>query len=197
MHPISDDDRKADNNAILARGNHKSATTHQDKVTKAFNSDVKYGFQIPVPKTILNDIKDSILAPVGMVHQCTINELGGRADKWRLTHDQSFAPPSGNSVNSRLRKEDLAELVYGFCLPRIINYIVETRRRHPDVKILIAKTDCSKAYRRATWEASSASASLCYTTRSPPLLGSPPNIWWKLLSSALDSYFRDHDRSSQ
>jgi hypothetical protein len=45
------------------------------------------------------------MAPMNIMAQNTINELGRIVPKDRLTHDQSWKWSSGTSVNSRIKKE--------------------------------------------------------------------------------------------
>ena len=47
-------------------------------------------------------------------------------------------------------KDRMKELVYGFCLLRIIHFIVAQRSHFPGIPILIGKYDVAAAYRRAT-----------------------------------------------
>ena len=69
--------------------------------------------------------------------------------KYRLTHDLSFSITSEDaSLNSRCDREAYQEMVYGFCLSRIIHFIVALRRKFPDKRILISKYNFSNVYRR-------------------------------------------------
>jgi hypothetical protein len=52
------------------------------------------------------------------------------------------------------------EMIFGWCLPRIIHFIVALRARYPGVRIFIAKYDFSDAYRRVAHSASAASQSI-------------------------------------
>jgi hypothetical protein len=68
--------------------------------------------------------------------------------------------PSGASVNDRTIQEALPPLVYGFCLKRIIHYIIKLRAKHPKKKILISKFVFDAAYRRCQISAKTAQESL-------------------------------------
>ena len=77
--------------------------------------------------------------------------------KYRLTHDLSFSITGEDvSVNSRCDMNAYPEMVYGFCLSRIIHFIVALRGKYPEERILISKYDFSDAYRRMAHGASSA-----------------------------------------
>jgi hypothetical protein len=52
------------------------------------------------------------------------------------------------------------EMVYGWCLPCLIHFIVALRLKHPRKRILIAKYDFSDAYRRMTFSARAANQSI-------------------------------------
>ena len=55
---------------------------------------------------------------------------------------------------------DLPNCMFGFCLRRILHYIVGVRIRHPSTRILIAKYDVGSAYRRAHLSAETAVESM-------------------------------------
>jgi hypothetical protein len=66
--------------------------------------------------------------------------------KERLTHDMSFSiTGEGLSVNNRVDMSAYTEMVYGWCLSRVIHYIVALRGAHPGKRIYIAKYDFSDA----------------------------------------------------
>jgi hypothetical protein len=123
----------------------------------------------------------------------TINSLGDRVPKFRLTHDQSFPGPSGTSVNLRVDHSKLPPIMYGFCLKRIIHFILGLRQCHPNTKIFINKFDYDAAYRRCHMSSNSAHESL--TIHDNYLLmalcltfgGSAcPNLWNCLSESGTD-----------
>jgi hypothetical protein len=83
------------------------------------------------------------------VEQFTLDENGLREIKRRLTHDDSFrVTEESESVNDHLDLDLYPEMVYGWCLPRLLHYIVALRLAFPLSAILIAKFDYSDAYRR-------------------------------------------------
>ncbi len=159
--PIPDTLRAAELAAIIARGNHKSASTRADHVGKALGKDVMHGFSIPVlPESVLK-IPGAMAQPLGMAEQLTLSESGDRVQKLRLTQDLSFSLTETNvSINARINMEEYGEMVYGWCLPRTIQYIVTLRQHHPQKRIFISKYDYSDAYRRIAHSASAAVQSI-------------------------------------
>jgi hypothetical protein len=86
---------------------------------------------------------------------------GNRVVKKRLTHDMSFGMTHDRiSVNDPIDMMAYEEIVYGWCLPCLIHFIVALRLKHPRKRILIAKYDFSDAYRRMTFPARAANQSI-------------------------------------
>ncbi len=96
---MSDELQKEDITFHCQRSNHKSAQKHHNILDKIINEDIEKGFALPLPINILYDILNALLAPLRCIEQDTINELGERIPKFRMTHDQSFLGPSSLSVN--------------------------------------------------------------------------------------------------
>jgi hypothetical protein len=90
------------------------------------DDEVRYGWQLVLPAESVHVIPGTIVSPLGLVKQNTINEHGETTTKWRLTHDQSFKFQSGTSVNSRVRKEKLANCMYGSALRRFLHAVVRS-----------------------------------------------------------------------
>ena len=90
LDPVSDEDRLADLSAILARGNHKSASVHNDQLVWMLVAEVECGWQLILPRTAVFQVPEAVITPLGLVLQDSINELGNVIPKWHLTHDQSF-----------------------------------------------------------------------------------------------------------
>jgi hypothetical protein len=89
--------------ANITRGNHKSASDHQDHLVRLLDRDVKYGFAMPIPKLSVHKLKGAMVQPAGVTSQFTILENGSRSKKQRLTHDLTYAATfQGASVNSRI-----------------------------------------------------------------------------------------------
>jgi hypothetical protein len=89
------------------------------------------------------------LAPLGMIEQDSIDEMGRVVEKSRLAHDLSLKGPSGSSVNSRVIEFLLAACLFGFALRRMIHLIVGCQLHFPGKRILIGKADMKTVYRLA------------------------------------------------
>jgi hypothetical protein len=87
---------------------------------KIISEDIERGFALPLPLEIFHFLPHASIAPIGCQRQWSINEMGVRTLKYRMTHDQSFPRPSGNSVNLRVIKEKLPPIMYIFVLNRTI-----------------------------------------------------------------------------
>jgi hypothetical protein len=144
----------------LRYGNHKSTHANPEVVLEMLNEEVRYGWQLVLPAKSIPQIPETIVSPLGLVKQTTINEFGESAIKWRLTHDQSFRFQSKTSVNSRVEKEKLADCLYGSALRCFLHAIVLYRRRFPTAPLLIAKFDLKSAYRRTHFSGISALQSI-------------------------------------
>jgi hypothetical protein len=118
---------------------------------------VAHGFSIPVsPKTVAK-IKGAMVQPLGLASQFTLAEDGSQKVKYRLTQDLKFSlTEPGVSVNSRIDMDPYPEMFYGWCISRIIHFIVALRLHHPDKRIFISKYDYSDAYIRMAHAASAA-----------------------------------------
>jgi hypothetical protein len=75
-----------------------------------------------------------------MAKQFALQADGSRTLKACLTHDLSFCITSDKeSVNSRIDMSWYTEMVYGWCLSRIVHFIMALRLANPDTKIFLAK----------------------------------------------------------
>jgi hypothetical protein len=157
---IPDAERLIDLNFHFKRGNHKSATDHHQVLLDLIKEDVERGFALPLPMSILHCIPNASLAPLGCIKQATVDALGNKAFKHRMTHDQSFPGPYNLSVNLRVLQEKLPPIMYSFTLLRSIHYILDIRKRHPCTKIYICKFDIDAAYRRCNLSSLTAFESL-------------------------------------
>jgi hypothetical protein len=138
------------------RGNHKSTETDADKAEQLLAKDVANGFSIPVSPKTVKKIKGAVVQTLGLAsHQFTLAEDGSRKVKNRLTQDLSFSLTGepGVSVNSRIDMDLYPEMFYGWCISRIIHFIVAKR-------IFISKYDYSDTYRRMAYTASASAQSI-------------------------------------
>ena len=144
---------------LLARGNHKSAKDFPAEVGILLEKDETHGFAIPIPIDVVPLIPGAAVQPLGLAQQLTRDEEGRRKVKFHLTQDLSFSSvkegPS-RSINQRVDMTANPEMVYGWCLPRILHYIVAVRLAFPGKLIFISKYDYSDAYRRIAHSAKAA-----------------------------------------
>ncbi len=149
LKPIPETERRADLAAILARGNHKGAITHYQKLKSVLQDEVARGWQLIIPKHAVTNIPQAVIAPLNIVEQDTINEQGEIIPKNRITHDQSFnvIPNTHRSVNDRVITEELMPCQFGSAIQCHIARIIELRRQHPREPIFQTKVDYKSAYR--------------------------------------------------
>ena len=89
----------------LAFGNHKGAESNPKILKELVEKDVTFGYGLVLPLKELNKVPGVLLAPMNIMKQNSIDELGRIIQKDRLTHDQSYIWGSGTSVNSRVDKD--------------------------------------------------------------------------------------------
>ena len=85
--PISEEQRLNDIEAAIKQGNHKSVTKNTNLLKSLVQDNIKAGFQVPIPINTTRLIVNRVLAPYGIAQQSSINKLGERIDKDRLTHN--------------------------------------------------------------------------------------------------------------
>jgi hypothetical protein len=158
---LSEEQRKAELDAMIERGNHKSVQEDSLEVGKLLAKDVRHGFSLPVSPEIVPKIKKAMVQPAGVVKQFSLREDGSRVLKRRLTQDLSFPLTfPGASVNHRIDMDAYTEMIYGWCLSRIIHFIVALRLAFPSLLIFIVKYDYSDAYRRVAHSPAAAAQSI-------------------------------------
>jgi hypothetical protein len=146
---LSEPERREEVARMLPGGNHKSAQDSHDKTEALIHKDVKHGFVMPCTRDIGEELPGAMVQPCGLARQFTLLEDGSRTQKYRLTHDLSYsADKTGTSVNDRIGMDRYPAMSYGWCLLRVIHFIVALREAHPDKKIFISKYDFSDAYKR-------------------------------------------------
>ena len=146
----NEDTRKADLQAMINRGNHKSTQNKENSeaLHKGYLKEIEHGWMIPITIESIYHIKNAMVLPLGTVCQQTLDIHGQRTIKRRITHDCSFPTPSGTSMNINTNLDLLDECVYGHCLRRILHGIHRQRIEFPHTRILISKMDLDAAYRR-------------------------------------------------
>jgi hypothetical protein len=164
-NPPPEDVRLQDFDEILKYGNHKSAKMKINILNEHLQKEVQRGWLIPLKPSDAKKLENASIAPMGVVSQSTINELGEVIPSNRVTHDLSFPGPlSGLSINSRTKMDCLEPCFYGYTLSRIIHKIVAYRIMYPTTPIVLQKVDFKSAYRRMHVNAATATQCLSQTT---------------------------------
>ena len=150
LDPIDDETRLKNLHATIERGNHQSALDEdlRHHVTKGVLSDIQLGYGFPIPIECIPKIEGAEVYPMGVQNQLTISEFGEIIPKKRVTHDLSHNRRAGESVNQRVRTDELPECKFGHSFVRFLHLIHHIRWLHPNQPILANKFDIEKAYRR-------------------------------------------------
>jgi hypothetical protein len=143
---ISKNKQQQDLVDALTFGNHKGASQKPVILKKLIAKDVKYRYSIPIPLSSVQLVLGLLMASMNIMEQNTIDESGQIIQKDRLTHNQSWKLSSGTSINSRVQKELLQACQYGFCIRRLINWVIAARRKYPGQRILATKIDYNSTY---------------------------------------------------
>ena len=151
LEELDKETRLLDFTTALERGNHKGAQKKPDLLKELVTNEVIHGYGLPLPLSVLIQIPGTLLAPMNIQAQNTINEFGKIIAKDRLTYDQSFDFSPNSSVNSRVIWDNLPPVRYGHCIQRIINWAVATKRKFPNKRILASKIATSQHTIRCTW----------------------------------------------
>jgi hypothetical protein len=147
----ADPTRATENLAMIERGNHKNCENNLEMVRDQIAKDCKYGFAIPLPLKFHQEIPNAMIGAISLVCQMTTSNTGECIPKYRFAHDQMFTV-----LEEALSANDIAATnyqpahVFGYFIPRFVNYILSLRKHHPDMPILINKVDWKSAYRRLT-----------------------------------------------
>jgi len=172
---LTEQEREREVKAQLERGNHMSAVQNMDDVHALLIGDVRKGFVLPFNSNAILNVKGLHLQPGGVVRQLSLRADGSRQPKSRFTHDLSFSITSEDaSVNARVDMTKHPEMVYGWCLSRLLHWIAALRFRYPGVRILISKFDFSDAYKRISQSPRASAASVV-------LFGEVAYICWRMV----------------
>ena len=154
---ISREELVEEREAQLKKGNHESATKNETELKKMPGKEVKCGFSLPFEPSETEHADGAEVQPVGKVSQFSLSKGGTRSLKDRMTRDLSHCISKKRiSVNDQVDVKCHPEMVCGWRLLRIIHFVVCLRCMHPQLRICIAKFDCSDACRRTSRTASAA-----------------------------------------
>ncbi len=82
--------RKKDLQDALILGNYKGASAKPEALLKLISKDVKYGYNIPILILCVTSIPVLCMAPMNIMAQNMMDELGRIVPNNSLTHDQSW-----------------------------------------------------------------------------------------------------------
>jgi len=156
LEPLPEEERIAMLQNTIERGNHNSALSEEKRphVTKRMVQDVELGYGISLTVKGINKIPGAKVYPVGCQTQLTIDENRNVIPKKRVIHDLSHNRREGQSVNQRVREEELPGVMFGHAILRFLHLVHHLRWHHPRDRILMNKIDVEKAYRRLHTKAS-------------------------------------------
>ena len=143
---LPDSARIAENEALIAYGNHSSAKKRPEALIS--QKDTSHGWAFPVTFECARKIKGGRFGPLGVAQHAGITEKGEITLKDRLAHDQTFSTGAAPSLNKAVDDSDDIELVYGWCIERLLHQIIALRREFPTDRIMVCKFDWGAAYRR-------------------------------------------------
>ena len=144
----SDETRRAENEALITYGNHSSAKKRPEALIKVSQKDTIHGWAFPITFDCARRIRHGRFGPLGVAQHAGITEKGEIVMKDRLAHDQTFSTGIAPSLNQAVDDSDDIELVYGWCIERLIHQIIALRLEFPDMKIFVCKFDWGAAYRQ-------------------------------------------------
>ena len=141
MSSPTEEEQLLDIEHMITKGNHKSAKDKDniDALKRNYAKEVEKGWMIPIMVSALTKLQFACVIPVGVHMQWTIDCHGTRNITRRVTHDCSFEPVSGHSINADTDNEQLDECRYGQCLRRVLHTIHRQRLDHPNTQIIIIK----------------------------------------------------------
>ncbi len=96
---ISKSNRISDLTEALQFENHKEASQKPDLLKKLISDDIRYGYELVIPRGKIPRLPNACLAPMNITIQFTLDVGREIVDKEWLTQDQSFKWQSGLSVN--------------------------------------------------------------------------------------------------
>ncbi len=88
LDKLSEESGQKDFINALAFGNHKGASAKPELLRHLISKDVKYGYSLPIPLSWVKSIPGLLMAPMNIMMQNMINEIGQIIPK-RSTHPQS------------------------------------------------------------------------------------------------------------
>jgi len=133
----------------LGLGNHKGVSNVNDFFVKMMQTEIESGFSLLLPLNASTQCKDGIITHHNIIEQNTITETREIVEKLRLTHNNSKTFRSSASVNGWVNKDALQDCMYGFCICRLVHYIISLCKHFQARRTYISIVDWKSDYRRA------------------------------------------------
>lgn len=122
---VTEPERQEDLQLMIEYRNQKLAKRNSKAVMKLILKDIEHGFAMPIPTEALVRIPGIVAQPTGAAIQITIDETGKRYKKVRVAHNSSFNfTKDKQSINDQEDIKEYLELIYRYCLPRVLDFIV-------------------------------------------------------------------------
>ena len=132
----------------MDKSNNKSTITYSSVLLQQSKKDTSLEFRFPFLPYLINRTLHSIISLSGVIRQFTIDEVNNEVFKHRNMHDLSDCVSPKSSINDRLIRENLPEIICGFFLMHILHYAHSLNFTHPDISIPTRKIDMKSAYLR-------------------------------------------------
>ena len=139
--PVIAPPSRADLNAALQYGNHRSAQAHLPLIWKKIGEDVRRERCLVINKAAAHDIPNLRVMPLGAVVT---------PKKVRIISDLSFEPENRGVKGGLNADTDVDSVPPSLCaeaLPEFLTELVSLRAANPKRRILMATTDVNDAYR--------------------------------------------------
>jgi len=148
LTPCIESERIQDITIFHKYGNHKSVSMHEGAALThdLLSKDVQHEHTNPLPASYIDSIIGSEICPIGIMKQYTISTQGEIVGKYRACHDNTFAGPSGASVNICTVMMALEPCSYGHCLHCPLHHIHFLCLQYPSTPIFISKMDLDPAH---------------------------------------------------
>jgi hypothetical protein len=89
---------------------------------------------MPILVDSVDKIPRAMAQPLGMAAQLALTKTGKRVPKYRLTQDLSFSLTEKKvSINTQINMDAYLEMIYGWCLLRVVHFIPVEENLHSQV----------------------------------------------------------------
>ena len=152
LEDLTDELRKLDVIESTKRGNHKLSKLKSEFVGNVLEKEIWKYWILLLPTDCYLEIPDLVLNPIGVATHLGITDKGEFKPKDRLTHKLSFpGTVSMQSINLRVKKQNLEPCIFSFVLSRVIHYIVALHTEYPTKRIWRRKEDINQPSEDYIW----------------------------------------------